>query len=332
MKLLLSVSMMLTLTQTIWAQHYELVEPSGLVSASVEVGRGRLIVRERSGERIYFSREARYDSADDRFVGYFNFETNRVLRFPRSGRGVLQLADLDDANPQFQNTIRVARPAGSAPDRAWVADSRLFLPGYTRPPLPNPYVSGYRPVAPHAQSVLIDSKMIANPSLSPVRVVLQNSGRREIQVAVVDLKNPQKTRSMRIKSNAATEIQLDRDAGAKRIEHYRVVTPHGDSITREFVSQIQPTLRYEVVVHEWFMQSVAIDRTGKSPNVIEDIQFQGRPLGRFHLPPGDQLQSGTIDAYAAARDRTNQPIAPSDEISPLERAVLEVQQSARGKQ
>ena len=51
MRLLLYVSIVLTLTHKVRAQQYELVEPSGLVSAAVEVGRGRLIVYERSGER-----------------------------------------------------------------------------------------------------------------------------------------------------------------------------------------------------------------------------------------------------------------------------------------
>jgi hypothetical protein len=331
--------MVLLLTHTSWGQRFELVEPSGLVSATVEVGRGRLIVYERSGERIYFSREARYDSADGRFVGYFNFESNRVLRFPRSGSGVLQTADLDDVAPQFRNTIRIARPLGTAPDRSAIADAPPIVSGYTHPPYAAPYTAGYRSAVPGAQSVLIDAETIPNPPLPTARVVLHNSGPREIQVTVVDLKNPRGTRSMRIKPADAAEVQLARDGGSKRIEHYRVVTPDGELITKEFVTEIPPTLRYEVVVHEWAMQSVAIDRTGKSPNVIEDIHFQGRGLGRFHLPPGPQLQSGTIDVYTAARNRGNQgtirPIVPlgplpSDTASPLERAVLDAQRAAQG--
>ena len=112
MRSLLCVSMVLIFAQTSWGQRFELVEPSGLVSATVEIGRGRLLVYERSGERIYFSREGRYDSADRRFVGYFNFELNRVLRFPSSGSGVLQTADLDDVAPRFQKHDSHRSPAG----------------------------------------------------------------------------------------------------------------------------------------------------------------------------------------------------------------------------
>ena len=338
MRSLLCVSMALIFTQTSWGQRFELVEPSGLVSATVEIGRGRLLVYERSGERIYFSREGRYDSADRRFVGYFNFESNRVLRFPSSGRGVLQTADLDDVAPQFQNTIRVARPLGAIPDRNTIAGTPPIVSDYTPSPYADPYASGYRSALPRAQSVLIDSETIPNPPLPPVRVVFHNDGPREIQVAVVDLKNPPGTQSMRIQPAAAVEVQLARDGGSKRVEHYRVVTPQGDSITKEFVTEIPPTLRYQVVVHEWVMQSVAIDRTGKSPNVIEDANFQGRGLGRFHLPPGPQLQSGTIDVFTAALTRGNQatirPIVPGDPLpndtaSPLERAVLDAQRAAQ---
>jgi len=341
MRSLMCLSIVLLLTHTSWGQQFELVEPTGLVSATVEVGRGRLIVYERGGERIYFSREARYDSADRRFVGYFNFELNRVLRFPRSGSGVLQTADLDDVAPQFRNTIRIARPLGTAPNSRAIAGVPPIFPDDTQSPYADPYASGYRSVVPRAQSVLIDSETIPNPPLPPALVVFRNDGPREIQVAVVDTKNPRGTRSMRIRPADATEIQLARDGGSKRIEHYRVVTPGGELITKEFVTQIPPTLRYEVVVHEWTVQSVAIDRTGKSPNVIEDIRFQGRGLGRFHLPPGPQLESGTIGVYTAAQNRGNQgtirPIVPRDPqpvdtASPLERAILEAQHAAQRRQ
>ncbi|MGI9470308.1 MAG: hypothetical protein ACR2NZ_02170, partial [Rubripirellula sp.] len=98
--------------------------------------------------------------------------------------------------------------------------------------------------------------------------------------------------------------------------------------------------RYEIVVHEWAMQSVAIDRTGKSPNVIEDINFQGRGIGRFLLPAGPALQSGVIGVYSAAASQGNagtvQPIVPTEDLPVrgnnarrLEDAVLEAQRAAQ---
>jgi hypothetical protein len=115
------------------------------------------------------------------------------------------------------------------------------------------------------------------------------------------------------------------------------VSATGESFTKEIVAEVPAADRYEVVVHEWAVQSVAIDRTGKSPDRVESTNFQGRPLGRFPLPPGPQLQSGTIDVDTAARSRGNEktiaPIYPREQrstntASPLERAVLELQRAA----
>jgi hypothetical protein len=357
MRTLWCLSLVILVAPEAWAQRYELVEPSGLVSGTVDAVRGRLVVYERSGERVHFSREARYDSADGRLLGYFNFELNRVLRFPKSGTGVMQTANLQDAAPRFQNTLRIARPVGvvpagnvlvgpgrddTEPSSRAIAGIRpgrysgdRFAPIYV-----DPYVSRYRGAGPLAQSVLIDSKTVPNPPLPPARVSFRNDGPREIQVAVVDLKNPSGTRSMRIRPAEVVDVQLTRDAGAKRVAHYRVVTLSGETITKRIQTEVQPTYRYEVVVHQWEMQSIAIDRTGKSPNRIEDINFQGLGLGRFPLPPGPQLNSGTIDVYRAARGRGNEgtisPIFPRDELradsaSPLERAVLELQRAAQGR-
>ena len=153
MKPLLCLSLVILFAPTAWGQRFELVEPSGLVSATAEAARGRLLVYERSGERIYFSREARYDSANGRFIGYFNFELNRVLRFPRSGSGVMQTADLDDLAPRFSNTIRIVRAVGAVSDnraiaRGWQGgySGPGFTPGYV-----DPYVSGYRGAGPLAR-------------------------------------------------------------------------------------------------------------------------------------------------------------------------------------
>lgn len=349
----------LLLVATAWGQQFELVEPSGLVGATVQVEPGRLLVHERTGQRLFFSREQRYDSPDGLFLGYFNFELNRVLRFPRSGQGKMQVADLDDVTAQFRYTRRVARrsvaanlqpPAGIQP-LAISPPHGFPYPGMGYPgdglpvfenhrglfpssPYSQPYVSGYR----YPQSVLIDSKVIPNSPLSPARMQLFNGGRREIQVGVVDLNDPQATRSMRIPPQTAVEIDVERDPGGQQVETYRTITALGETIRKQIVRPIPPVIRYEIVVHEWSMQSIAIDRTGKSPQAIEDVNFQGRGLGRFPLPPGEQLQAGTIDVYRTAIDRGNQgTVAPilaneksnADAASPLERAMLESQRAAQ---
>ncbi len=350
----------LSMVATSWGQQFELVEPSGQVAATVQVERGGLRFSDRSGERRFYGREQRYDSGDGLFAGYFNLELNRALRFPRSGQGKMQVVDFDDRSPRFRYSQQAVRRRGSNNRPVVVAPPpAIGYPGYGFGfPVPGIGYPGFGPIGPvnpggpfyslysqppiigyrYPQSVLIESNIQPNPALADVQVQLFNGGPREIQVGVVDVRNPAPTRSMRIQPRTGVEIEVQRDPGGQRIDRYQTITPLGDTITKEIVRPIPPAVRYEIVVHEWAMQSIAIDRTGKSPNVIEDINFQGKGLGRFPLPPGDQLQSGTIDVYRAAIDSGNQgtvgPIVaeedPSSGPSPLERAILEAQQRAQG--
>ncbi len=80
-------------------------------------------------------------------------------------------------------------------------------------------------------------------------------------------------------------MQLPRDAGGRSVEVYQALGLDGTYQNREVVREIPPTVRYQVTIHQWQVQSIAIDRTGKSPNVIEDVNMQGRGLGMFSLPP-----------------------------------------------
>ena len=180
--------------------------------------------------------------------------------------------------------------------------------------------------------MLLESKTIANPPLKPVRLALANRGPREVLVSLVDLQTGQ-AQEHRIRPQQRVEVEVQRNAGAKRIGRYQTFSAAGDSVVKEVVSEIPPAIRYELVVHEWVMQSVAIDRTGKSPSVIEDVNFQGRGLGRFTLPAGDELRGGTLDVYAAAMAAANResvvPITAQekpigDGSSPLERAVRDL--------
>lgn len=324
------------LIATAGAQTFELVQPEGVVTGRIEVARGRLVVYELGGQRIFFSRERRYDSPDGLFAGYFQFELNRILRFPRSGRGAMQTADLDDRFPRFRLTRRFVRPISSA-----IAPPVLPLPGFVDPIYPAFPVQS--PVLiPQPQSLLIDTQSIPNPPLPPARVRLTNGGPRDVQVTLVDLKTPSRNRSMRIAPNRSSDVMLERDAGGKQVQTYRVITPGGEAVTRERTVAIAVPPRYEIVVHQWQVQSVAIDRTaGAADNPIEDIHYQGEGIGRFPLPPGPELESGTIDVYHAAKaSGTRGAVVPilaseddnSQSPSPIERAILEAQQRAsRGR-
>ena len=322
--------------KTASADLYDLIDPAGRVTATAEALPGRLIVLESTGERIYFSREPRYDSMDRKFVGFYNVELNRVLRFPRSGTGPMQLADLNDPSPRFRTTQRTVRP-------------RLNNTPGNRPNPAAGYSSGYSPYdssanlvpvprAPRPQSVLIDSQTFRNPPLTPASLELTNGGPKELLVTLVDRKDASNAREIRIAPRQSTVVKIERDPGGRLVQTFRMITPQGESVTKEVVTQIAPEVRYDFVVHEWSMQSIAIDRTGKSPNVIEDINFQGKGLGRFPVPPGDRLKSGRIDVYRVAKQAGNQgtvaPITATEKPYPassdsLERAIFEAQRKAQ---
>lgn len=320
------------------AQDYEIVDRAGRVTATATIQRGQLIVVESTGERIVFKREPRYDSADQRFRAFLNLNLQRVLRLPSAGHGVMQIAELDDPQPQFRNTLRSVRVSE--------VDTRFgYVPGQGYPYGWNtnsqqgsyPYISGYRPARP--RSVLIDTKTTANPPLPVAKLTLVNSGPEELLVTVVDLKLDQ-PKELRIRPSQRIDLELQRDAGAKRVQRYQTINIYGDPVIKQVVTDIPPAVRHEIIVHQWVLQSIAIDRTGKSPSPIEDMNFQGKGLGRFTLPPGDQLQTGTLDVYRAALSARNQgsvtPITAQekqigDALPPLQRAIQDLQQRDRGR-
>ncbi|WP_149498437.1 hypothetical protein [Roseiconus lacunae] len=334
----------LVTADSISAQGFQLVEPSGFVTADVSIRRDSLIATEVNGRRYFFQRDRSFDSMNGNYAGYWLPSLNRIVRFPRSGHGRLQVADLDDAFPQFVFSRRILRPAPRGP-----------RPGRPRPHRPrydpiyggwpyggygyrwHPYGWGYPSYGyinqgltlnvfsssigygsaglsapgypgafwPRPTSTIVDSKIVPRPALPPATVQLQNTSQRPIRVTIRDRIEPQKSRQVRIAGLQSQPVTIERDAGADRVQQIETYTPDGALTTRTVTIPIPPPPRYELVVHEWRLQSVAIDRTGKSPNVIEETNFQGRGLGRFELPPGDAVTSGTLDVVAAALSADN---------------------------
>jgi hypothetical protein len=326
------------------AQTFELIEPSGFVTAQIETRPGRLIVYQSNGERITYFREPRYDSRDRRLLGYYNTTLARILRFPASGSGRMQTADLDDPIVVYSSTRRIVRPVGT---RGHGYPPTPLGPVLVPPPIlpsygpsygidPGPMIYAPAPQAfpsVHPQSVVLESKLIAKPELPPAMVTLRNGGPREVQVTVIDNIDSGRTGVFRLAPGASDTMRLVRDAGATRVEKVRVDSlTTGDSVTKEIESDVQPESRYRIVVHEIRLQSIAIDRTPGGNNAIEDINQTGQGLGQFDLPPGPQLQSGTIDVYAAAKSQGNgRSIAPilatedDDQFAPdpLEQAIID---------
>ncbi len=216
--------------------------------------------------------------------------------------------------------------------------SRFVGPGYL-PPDPR---WGAPPVVvaptPWPQSVLVSRKVIANPPLPPAQLQFVNSDREALRFTITDVKRKQTVATQDVKPQQTVSVQVPRDAGGKVVEVYQALGWDGTYQTREVVRELPVAVRYQVTVHRWQVQSIAIDRTGKSPQVIEDINVQGRGLGMFNLPPGDQLQDGQIDLYRAAIAAQNQgavaPIVPQDSstrdaVDPIRQVIDELRAGRR---
>ncbi|MCC9603864.1 hypothetical protein LOC67_25210 [Stieleria sp. JC731] len=332
------------------SQDYALVEPSGVVTSDVYIRGNRLVAVERNGSSYYFRRDRSLDSINGRYVGYWLASMNRIVRFPRSGYGPMQVADLDDAFPQFVFSRRQLRPhRGGAPARPLYDPYHAFYaPGYFGPwGYPsygyinsglslNVYPgSGFGFPGYHHQSTVVRSTVVPRAPLPPVTLNLVNTAQREVRVTISDRGSSSAAKQVRIAPGQQVPVEFQRDAGADRVQEIESYAADGSIVHRTVSIPIPPSPRYELVVHEWRLQSVAIDRTGKSPNPIEETNFQGRGLGRFQLPPGDQLSAGTLDVVRAAMaadnagavtplidDQNSTPLRP---VSPLEQMILRQQ-------
>jgi hypothetical protein len=340
--------------ESTWGQDFHLVEPSGVITAEVYLQRGVMTVNDANGAQYVFTRDRSFDSIDRRYLGYWLPSLNRVVRFPRSGRGRMQVADLDDVSPRWTVSRRSVRPVRGRP--GW--GDHTVLPGYAfiPPRFQRPYgfptfgygyhsfgsglmlapgypgwgAPGFFP--PPIQSVVLDSNIIPRDPLPPVQLDLLNTAAREVRVTVQDRVEPGQSKQLRIPPGQSQPLLVKRDAGADHVRRVLTYGPDGSQFVREIVTPIPPLPRYELIVHEWRLQSVAIDRTGKSPNVIEDTNYQGRGLGRFELPPGDGVTEGRLDVVRAALaagnagavapmldpEDTPGPLRP---LSPLERML-----------
>jgi hypothetical protein len=169
----------------------------------------------------------------------------------------------------------------------------------------------------------------------PIPVRLVNSQRQELLLLITDRRRPEAPLKLRLAAGGQETVYLERDPGATIVETFEFIDPLGNWSQQQFVTELPPSVLYDVSVYEIFLQSIAIDRTGKSPSPVEDINMQPRSLGFFLIPAGNQLAAGSvIDAYriatgagnpGAARrlseaDRQLDGDAPADD--PL-RAILE---------
>jgi len=152
----------------------------------------------------------------------------------------------------------------------------------------------------------IQQSFLPNASLPSIPVQFVNTHREALIVLVADLRSGISLQRLRIPAGSQLTYTLDRDSGGTFIETFEVRSPFGRWERREFRTAIPPAAYYDISVYEEFLQSIAIDRTGTSPDPIEDINYQPRSIGLFIVPPGPAVAAGTtFDLYSLAQAANN---------------------------
>lgn len=179
------------------------------------------------------------------------------------------------------------QPLVNTPYQVWWPQTISF-------PLPVPQ---YRNVA---------EQYVPNPPLPPAKLRVTNTHTDTLFIVLADRRSPNQLTKLRVPARGSETVTLDRDAGGTVVQTVEVADALGNWERYDYQIPVPPSILYDMSVYEEFLQSIAIDRTGKSPNVIEDVNYQPRSVGFFLLPAGDALpDSGTIDAYGAAVEANN---------------------------
>jgi hypothetical protein len=159
---------------------------------------------------------------------------------------------------------------------------------------------------PQPQMRTVQQQVISNPPLPPAEVIIANSHSDALLVLLADRRNPTKPQKMKVAAGGSERVQMERDPGATIVETIETLDGFGNWQTHQFTTPIPPNVLYDISVYEEFLQSIAIDRTGKSPNPIEDVNYQPRSIGFFLVPAGDDLpQVSEMDVYHIALDEQN---------------------------
>ena len=190
---------------------------------------------------------------------------------------------------------------------------------------------------------VVSEQVVSNAPLGPVTLRIANTHSDGLLVLLADRRNSGAAKRIRIPQGGSETVVLERDSGSTVIQTVEYLDSFGNWDRREVQVPVPPVVLYDVSVYEEFLQSIAIDATGKSPNVIEDINYQPRSVGFVLLPAGDQLQDNSvIDVYPAAADSRNpgavRRLAPTDyqrsssQATPKDplKELLEQLQSKRG--
>ncbi|MFN7720060.1 MAG: hypothetical protein ACK5PD_01500 [Pirellulaceae bacterium] len=180
-----------------------------------------------------------------------------------------------------------------------------FQPQQLWYPLPLAIAAPSAAVAPAPTYRIVQQQVIPNQPLPPALVQLTNVHSEAVVLRIDDLLTGA-SEVVEIPAGQRLERQFERDSGSTVVETHEWVDPLGNVTRQEYSNPIPAAERYDISVYEKFLQSIAIDRTGKSPNKIEDINYQPKSVGRFVVPAGERLpERASIDVFGQARQANN---------------------------
>ncbi len=176
-----------------------------------------------------------------------------------------------------------------------------FAPTQLWAPLVVPPVPSFQPFY-----RTVSQEVHANAQLPPAQLELVNSHRYSLVILLGDNRGGADVQVFTIPAGGSQVVSLDRDAGSTLIETVELLDPLGGWQRQQFVTAIPPRAFYDLSVYAEHLQSIAIDRTGKSPNQIEDVNMVPKSIGWLPLPAGAALPSvGRMDVYQRAQAANN---------------------------
>lgn len=173
--------------------------------------------------------------------------------------------------------------------------AQLWVP-LIAPPVPS-FQPFYRTLSQEVQ---------ANAPLPPAQLELVNSHRYSLILLLGDNRSGADVQVFSIPAGGSQVVSLDRDSGSTLVETVELFDPLGGWQRQQFVTDIPPRAFYDLSVYAEHLQSIAIDRTGKSPNQIEDVNMVPKSIGWLPLPAGAALPPvGRLDVYQRALAANN---------------------------
>ena len=104
------------------AQDVYQLSATGIAQTSMAVRQqDGLLIRDSTGQETFYRREARLDSKDSQWLGYYSKDARQAIQWPQSNQGPMRIGNLEQGQQwQFRSSRMTIQPtqAGSGVGRA----------------------------------------------------------------------------------------------------------------------------------------------------------------------------------------------------------------------